>query len=419
MSIITYIGNRISRFLPGSINSGNAQGVFEMLDAQRDGDLFPPVSEAMALRLSTVLACVSLRSEVIGSLPLHVRDKKTKKIAETFELYHLLHDLPNAYMTTPDFGSMSVAQVDLHGNQLSHIVRHSRLGHVTSINPLPLNTGYEFVADSKGRGVYRINGMDFSPDDILHMRGFCMDGFNGLSRLQTGRNILSAQYQSNVAMMRAFKQGLKVGGFFKVNDATREPMDDTQFKQFMARMAMFSSPENMSKWMPLPPGMEPVATGGFKINPSDMQLLESMYFGTEEVCRLFNVPPPLIGHTSKASSWASSSEQLNLHFLMYSLQPTLIRREKTYWHKLMTAEQRAKYEVKHSVEGLLRSDVKTRQAFYASGLQNGYLSQNEVRDMEDRPGIGEEGDVYRVQLNLSANDPSVNPESADGGGSEK
>jgi HK97 family phage portal protein len=137
-------------------------------------------------------------------------------------------------------------------------------------------------------------------------------------------------------------------------------------------------------------------------------LLESRYFGIEEICRLYGVPPPLIGHTSKASSWASSIENLNLFFQMYSMQPTVIRAEARISKKLLTPyDIAAGVQPKFAMQGLLRGDLKSRTLFYASGLQNGYLSQNDVLDFEDRPGIGPEGDIYRVQLNMSGADPAA------------
>ena len=153
-------------------------------------------------------------------------------------------------------------------------------------------------------------------------------------------------------------------------------------------------------------GLKPLAGTEFSVKPSEAQLLESRYFGIEEICRLFNVPPPLIGHTSKASSWASSLENLNLHFLIYSLNPSLVRNEQRIEKKLLTpAEIASGVQAKFSLQGLLRGDTKTRQAFYASGLQNGYLCQDEVRDFEDMPALPNgEGQVYRVQLNMAGAD---------------
>lgn len=147
--------------------------------------------------------------------------------------------------------------------------------------------------------------------------------------------------------------------------------------------------------------MTPVAGADFRIKPSDAELLQSRYFGIEEICRLFGVPPQLIFHTDKSSSWASSAEQINLQYLMYSLQSTLVRMEKRMERQLLTAEDRARgLQIKFSIQGLLRADLKTRQAFYASALQNGYYSRNEVRDLEDRGGIPG-GDEYTIQTNLA------------------
>jgi HK97 family phage portal protein len=149
--------------------------------------------------------------------------------------------------------------------------------------------------------------------------------------------------------------------------------------------------------------MKPIAGTEFSVKPAEAQLLESRYFGIEEICRLFNVPPPLIGHTNKASSWASSLENLNLHFLIYSMQPTLVRNEQRIEKKLLTPYDIAEgVQAKYSMQGLLRGDTKTRQAFYATGLQNGYLCQDEVRDFEDLPPIPNgEGQEFRVQLNMA------------------
>lgn len=166
-------------------------------------------------------------------------------------------------------------------------------------------------------------------------------------------------------------------------------------------MAQFNAPENQSRFMPLPPGFEPLDAIKYRMSMADAELMASRYFGIEEICRLFNVPPPLIGHTDKASSWASSVEALNMHFLMYSLAPTLIRREKRYAMQLLSPEERRRFYPKYSAEGLLRVDTKSRYQFYASALQNGYLNINEVRDMEDRAGIGAFGDEFRVQLNMA------------------
>lgn len=373
------------------------RGAWDSGDNGRDS-LYPFIGVSDALKLAVVSACVQLRAETIASMPLHMRDKK-KNIVDNHDLYYLLHDSPNYDQTNIEYTSADIAKVDLLGNAYSLIERR-RDKSVKALIPIPIDTGVALKVSDKGRVSYEINGEDYAAESILHQKGFSLDGYIGLSRLQTGRRILSAQVTADDTAMRTFMNQLKIGGFFKVAAGT-PALTDPQFNQFQNRMRMYNDPANQSKWMPLPSGWEPVNGSNYRISMADAEVLASRYFGIEEVCRLFNVPPPLVGHTDKASSWASSVEALNMHFLMYSLAPTLIRREKRYMQQLLSPEERRKYFPRYSAEGLLRVDTKSRYMFYASGLQNGWLNINEVRDMEDRIGIGAYGDEFRVQLNMA------------------
>lgn len=389
---------------PGSIAGPGA------FDAPGDS-ISAAVSAETAMRLSAVFACVSLRSEVCGTLPLHLRDGK-KKVIKDHPLYRILHRSPNAHMTAPEFWSLAFANIDMKGNSVSIIERGSKKS-VIALNPVdPDHCKVEWANKSQSRKKWTINGEEFNDDDILHLRGFSMNNGWGDPRLDIGRQILRSQLTANQSALLAFKQGLKVGGFF-LNEGTRD-LNTTDLSSFQERLNHFGQPENAGKWMNLPRGLKPIAGTEFSVKPSDAQLLESRYFGIEEICRLFNVPPPLIGHTSKASSWASSLENLNLHFVTYSVQPTIIRAEASIEKKLFGPDDFAKgVEAKFSMQGLLRGDTKARQSFYTSGLQNGYLCQNDVLDLEDRPGIGPEGDIYRVQLNMAqAEKTDDNPQKA-------
>lgn len=123
----------------------------------------------------------------------------------------------------------------------------------------------------------------------------------------------------------------------------------------------------------------------------------------EEICRAFGVPPQLIGHTDKASSWASSLENTNMGFLTYSLRPTLVRIEQAVVRKLIKPADRGMYFPKFAVEGLLRTDTTARAGFYTQMLQNGVMSRNEVRGLEDLPPV-DGGDGLTVQLNMTTLD---------------
>lgn len=363
-------------------------------------DAYQAVTLTQAMKLSAVMACASLRAETISTMPLHIRDRE-KNVSVDHDLYYLLHDSPNYAQTNVEYTSADIMRVDMLGNSFSYIKRRSDKS-VISLEPISSTESVTFRKDG-AKLIYTINGDEYNGEDILHQKGVTMDGYLGLSRLQTGRNIIASQVMANDTAARAFKNSLKIGGFIRT-PVNSKPLDDEQYKQFQARMAQFNAPENQSRFMPLPPGFEPLDAVKYRMSMADAELMASRYFGIEEICRLFNVPPPLIGHTDKASSWASSVEALNMHFLMYSLAPTLIRREKRYAMQLLKPDDRRRYFPRYSAEGLLRVDTKSRGQFYASGLQNGYLSINEVRDMEDRISIGAYGDEYRVQLNMAQAD---------------
>lgn len=355
-----------------------------------------PITAEQAMRLSAVWSAMNIRAETGGTLPFNLRGPD-KKPLHNHPLDFVLRRRVNAVQIPTDFFSQMIAHMDMHGNAVSIIDRNSA-GNIVGLLPQdPDQCGFE-TNKSGTRRKWTIDGQDVNDRDVLHVPSFSMKGGWGVPRLDIGRQILKAQTDANQSAMTAFQNGLKVGGFFKVD---KNPTGQ-QLSDFGQRMTTFARTENSGKWMTLLAGMEPVAGEQFRIKPQDAQLLESRYFGIEEICRLFNVPPPLIGHTSKASSWASSIENLNLFFLLYSLQPTLIRIEKHMEVKLLTVAELADgLQFKFSMQGLLRGDSKARNAEYTSGLQNGRLSVNEVRDMEDLPGIGPEGDVYRVQLNMA------------------
>lgn len=345
-----------------------------------------------ALKLSAVWACVRLRADTIASLPLHLRSGRD--IDREHPLYRILHDSPNADMTASEFWAMQSLCVDLQGNAFSRIVRSG--GRVTAIQPLdPMQVSIE--RRKNGAVYYKCRQDEYPDTEILHLKGFTRDGLVGMSALEFGRETLAGQLEANDAAMRSFRQGLKTGGFLKTGAQTLDP---TQREKLRKSLSQFSLPENAGKWMVLEAGMEPVGGDSVRIKPADAELLQSRYFGIEEVCRMFSVPPPLIGHTDKASSWASSLENMNLGFLTYGIRPTLVRFEQAMVKRLLSPDERGKIKPKFSVEGLLRANYDARVSGYASALQNGWMNRNEVRDLEDMPPI-EGGDAYTVQLNMT------------------
>ncbi|EOZ7939566.1 phage portal protein, partial [Cronobacter malonaticus] len=171
--------------------------------------------------------------------------------------------------------------------------------------------------------------------------------------------------------------------------------DKDQRERLRSYMAQFTSSKNAGKIMVLEGGLK---YQNVTMNPEAAQMLETRSFGIEEICRWFRVPPFMVGHTSKQSSWASSLEGMNLQFLTHTLRPLLVNIEQEISRCLLNGEEDIFAEF--SVEGLLRADSAGRAAYYTSALQNGWMSRNDVRRLENLPPI-EGGDIYTVQLNLT------------------
>ena len=355
------------------------------------------VNPETALKLSAVWACVKLRAETISTLPLHLYDSD-KKIAKDHDLYRILHDSPNADMCASEFWQIQSASLDLWGNAYSYISRRANRS-VISLEPLfPSEMVKKRLKDGSFEYHYTENGKVkiYSDDEILHFKGFTLDGYMGLSAIQFFAQTIGMQFDANNQAQDWFKNGLKVGGFLESGETT---LTKEQRHSLRESLSMFSRPENAGKYMVLEAGMKVASAANIRINPVDAQLLESRYFGIEEICRAFGVPPQLIGHTNKASSWASSLEQTNQGFLTYSLNPQLVRYEQTIARKLLLPQDKYKYRPKFSVDGLLRADVAKRSEYYVRMTQNGLMTRNEARDLENwapLPG----GDELMVQMQM-------------------
>lgn len=360
------------------------------------------VSVDSALKLPAVMACVNLRAATVSSLPLNLLQHADKQVARGHPLHALLHDSPNADMTASEYWESQTAALDLWGNGFSRIERNFSRTKIVALVPLSserMNVrrlatgaiGYEFT---RGGNVELIDERD-----VFHIKGFTLDGLVGLSRIQYAAESIGGLMDANRVARNDWKTGMKVGGFIKMQATEINKVQELQLRE---RFGRFSDAENAGRWMPLPGGMEPWPVPGLRLSPVDAQLLQSRYFGIEEICRAFGIPPPLIGHTDKASSWASSLESLNRAFLAYSLRPSLRRIEQSAVKKLLTAGERALLTVKFNVKALLRADAAAQSAFYASALQNGYMNRDEVRDLEDEPPIPDgKGQAFTVQLNLT------------------
>jgi HK97 family phage portal protein len=134
--------------------------------------------------------------------------------------------------------------------------------------------------------------------------------------------------------------------------------------------------------------------------PKDAEMLMSWKFSIEEQCRWFGTPPVLIGHSPEGQTmWGSGIEQVVLGWYTLGLRPRLVRIEQAIKKQLLLPAERSRYFAEFNVEGLLRADSAGRAAMLSSLAQNGFLTRNEGRRLDNRPPVAG-GDVATVQSNL-------------------
>lgn len=352
-----------------------------------------------ALQISTVWACVRLLSETVSTLPLRVYRKLpdgSRVVASEHPLHTVLCDRPNSEMTPGRFILMIVASLAVRGN--AYVEKKRVGGRLVSLIPL-LPQAVAVKRNDSGALEYEVatekgGKRKLSADDVMHIRGFGLDGVCGLQPILVGREILGASTAANEATARIFAQGMHASGVLTVESGY---LKDNQREQIRASLAKFSQSTNAGKLMVLEAGMK---YHGITMNPESAQMLQTRAFNVEEICRWFKVPPFMVGHMDKSSSWASSVEAQNLHFLTNTLRPILDNIEQEVVRCLVPAHERGTIYAEFVVEGLLRADSAGRAAYYNTLLQNGVFNRNEVRALENRAPIPG-GDIYTVQTNLT------------------
>lgn len=357
------------------------------------------VTAERMLSLSAVWACARLISETIATLPLSMYERTTtgKRLAPQHPLHGLLHDMPNADTTAAVHWEATVAAMLLRGNaRAEKLMIGSRLVGLQFLNPSRLT----ITRGADGRAEYRYtesNGRQriIPAERIWNIPGFSLDGKSGVSVIAYGANVFGAALSAEQAASGTFARGLLPTTWFKY-PKTLKDSQRTEAREFIENR--LSGAVNAGKPAILEADME---VGTIGIDPADAQLLESRAFSVEEVCRWFRVPPFMVGHAEKSTSWGTGIEQQMIGFLTFTLGPWLRRIEQSISKDLLSPIERQRYYPKFAIEGLLRADSAGRAAFYSAMVNNGILTRDEVRELEDREPMGGNAAVLTVQTALA------------------
>lgn len=356
-----------------------------------------PMSPDIALQISTVYACARLLAGTVSSLPLMVfkeDSRGNRKVDRGSRLWTILHDQPNAVMTASDFWQAMILQWALRGNAYAQIMRDS-VGDVISLWPLSSDQMTVFSDKATGRLVYQYvrdsETYDLTPDQVLHIKDIGT-GILGFSKLEfMGSSVQEAMATQKYTMQNAQNFG-RPSGILTVDHI----LDRKKGQADAVSRALGSFKAESGKLIVLEADMKFQQVA---LTPEQSQLLESRKYGVEEICRWFGVPPVLIG-ASGATTWGSGIAEIVSGFHKFTLNPLLKSIEQALESRILRAEERGSVVIEFNLDAFFRGDLQSRYAAYATAVQNGFKTRNEVRALENDPPI-EGGDTPTAQTNLA------------------
>jgi len=363
------------------------------------------VNERSAMQMTAVYSCVRILAEAIAGLPLHVYQYNadgSKQKAIDHPLYLLLHDEPNPEMSSFVFRETLMTHLLLWGNAYAQIIRNGK-GEVLSLYPLMPNK-MSVDRDEKGQLYYTYQRSPedapttkgttviLKPADVLHIPGLGFDGLVGYSPIAMAKNAIGLAIATEEYGAKFFANGAAPSGVLEHPGTIKDPSRVRE-----AWQSQFGGSSNSGKVAVLEEGMKytPIS-----ISPEQAQFLETRKFQINEIARIFRVPPHMVGDLEKSSF--SNIEQQSLEFVKYTLDPWVVRWEQSLMRSLLSAEEKKTFFVKFNLEGLLRGDYQSRMNGYAVARQNGWMSANDIRELENLDRIPPEdgGDLYLINGNM-------------------
>ena len=336
------------------------------------------INEAVALGIPAVFSCVRVLTEAIAALPLITYERYPngdRERARGFSLFRILHDAPNPLMTSFEMRELLVGHLCLRGNAYCYIERDA--GEVVALWPLHPDkvtvelSGRELIYKHQYDGNEKIYRME----DILHIRGLSGDGLIGYSPLTLLRDAFGYAKAVGEYSASYFRNDASPGGILSTpNPLSQQAHDNLKTawsgghsgKGKHHRVAIM---DNGLQWQQI------------GVNPEDSQLIESQKFSVVEIARCFRVPLNLVMDYER-STYSNVTEQ-NRSFLTHTLQPWLTRIEQAMAKSLLTESEKEKYFIEHLTQGFLRADTKDRYESYKLGLDAGFLTIEEVRQLEN------------------------------------
>lgn len=353
------------------------------------------VNEKTAISIAAVHACVEVISSTLGSMPLklYVTDGN-KRVVDRESKVALLLDEPNPFTTGVTFRKYMIARAVYTGNSYAYIFRDG-LGQVKNLLPLQ-NCSVKPLIGLTGL-YYQITTTDplykdipsiVSSYDMLHFKGLCLDNqFMGINPIIRHAESLGMDLAAMASMSAAFKSGTKK---WMLN--SDRPWDVPQQKATKESMESMLSGDGLV--FAVPSG---IAAQTISMTPVEAGYIDALNLSNKDIARIFGVPASMIGADDGAIK--ASTEQDYLTFQSNTLNAWAVGIEAELKMKLLSEKDKPKKYFKHNFNSLLRADAVARSQYYSIMFNDGLMSPNEIRDLEESNPY-EGGETYYVNANL-------------------
>lgn len=356
------------------------------------------VTEQTSIQLTSVYACVRVIAETIASLPLNVYRRNgdgSQEVAHDHELQWLLHDVPNDEMTSFVWREQMLTQLLLWGNSYTQIIRSGKKSIVQLYPLLSSNMSVDREANGNLKYEYQLadgSTVQLRPEEVLHIPALGFDGVMGYSPIALAKAAIGLSLAAEEYGGKFFANGAMPTG---VLEHPGKPKDMERVRASWNKA--YGGSENAGKVAILEEGMK---FSRISMPNNEAQFLETRKFQVNEICRIYRVPPHMIGDLEHATF--SNIEHQSISFAVHTIRPWVVRIEQAINRALIPENERGKVYVRFNMDGLMRGDYKSRMEGYAIARQNGWMSANDIRALEDMNLIPDEegGNRYLVNGNM-------------------
>lgn len=351
------------------------------------------VNNDAALRFTAVFAAIKILSENIASLPKTItkRTKNGNVAATTHPVHRLLSGRPNEYTDRFTFWFTILGWVLGKGNAYALI--EWKDGEPVALHQI--DPSYVTVVFNNGKKSYVVNNQDerykwlngaHLDYEMLHFMLYTKDGIEGIDTITYN----AAAIGRGIATQKFASEFYSKGGQIKGTLETDAELGDEAYAAFVKH---YNESANNFETPLLEYGIKYKNIG---ISPVAAQLIQSETLSIQDIARIFSIPPHLLAEMSHSTF--SNIEAQNTYFAVYSLRPLCKRLEEQLEDKLLLGSDHGKYDIKFDLRGMMRGDSSVRSLYYSNGINAGWMTPNEARELEDMvklPGL----DNPRMPLN--------------------